>query len=308
MDEKDSALVVAVRELTAEFRRARRWRLLMGLAPLLLLVLIFFVVSSDESSIVSPGEAHTAMINISGVIGPEFPANSDDVTKGLRAAFEEPQVKGVVLRLNSPGGSPVQAHRIYTEINHLREAHPDKPVYAVAEDMCASAAYYIAMAAQEVHVDKSSLVGSIGVIATSFGLVDLIESWGIERRVAKSGEFKDMLDPFQPQDPAHRRHLQEMIDTLHQRFVAIVQESRGERLDETADPLYDGRIWTGTRAHQLGLVDGFASAGELAREQIGAERVVDYTYQPDLLEQFGDRVGSQITQWLQMRLRMPELY
>ena len=307
-DGKDIALVAAVRELTAEFRRVRRWRLLRVMLLAGIVLAAVFSVNWGESSSMLDGEEHTAMVDIFGVISQEYAANSDYITKGLRAAFEESQAKGVVLRINSPGGSPVQAHRIYEEIHRLRLAHPDKPVYAVAEDMCVSAAYYVAMAAQEVHVDESSLVGSIGVIASSFGLVELIDRWGIERRVTKSGEYKDVLDPFQPQDIEHKVYLKQIIDTLHQRFVSIVQESRGEHLNTTSDPLYDGRIWTGKRALQLGLVDGFASVDQLAREQIGAELVVNYSYEPGFLEQFSEEMGAQITQWLETRLRMPQLY
>jgi len=305
MSDKDTALVTAVRELVVEFRRARRWRLLIGLGPVLILLLILLVVSSDRTGMVSPSGEHTALVDISGIIVPDALANADHITRGLRAAFEEDQVKGVLLRINSPGGSPVQAHRVHTEISRLRNAHPNKPVYAVVEDICASGAYYIAVAAEEIHADESSLVGSIGVIVSGFGMVDLIDEWGIERRVTKSGKYKDMLDPFKPETSEEKAYIQDLVDRIHQRFVLVVQDSRGERLKEEQSSLYDGRIWTGEQAHELGLLDGFASADQIAREKIGAEQIVNYTYEPDFLEEFGSRVGSRMMQWLETQLHMP---
>ena len=304
MDEKDSALVVAVKELAAEQRRARRWRTAFGVLPLLVLVLILAATLGNQTDLPG-GDAHTARIDIFGPILVQAPASAEFVNPALRSAFEDEQAKGVVLRINSPGGSPVQAARIHEEILRLRAEHPDKPVYAVAEDLCASAAYYIATAADEIYVNDSSLVGSIGVIAGGFGLVDLIKEWGIERRLFTGGKHKAMLDPFLPVDPEAEEHLQHMIDELHQRFIDVVRKSRGARLVGTEEKMFDGRIWTGLQARGLGLVDGYSDVASVARDLIGAEDVVDYTYEPNLAERLADRVGARVSETLESWLRLP---
>ena len=307
MDEKESALVVAVRELTAETRRARRWRMAFAGLPLLILLLLLFAVFGDQSGL-SRQDPHTARIDVFGLIVPQAPASAEFVNRSLRAAFEEEQAKGIILRINSPGGSPVQADRINAEIKRLQAEYPDKPVYAVAEDLCASAAYYIAVAADEIYVNGSSLVGSIGVIASGFGMVDLIREWGIERRVTASGRHKAMLDPFQPLDPEAKAHLQEMINEIHQQFVGVVKASRGDRLVAADEKVFDGRIWTGDQAQKMGLVDGFSGVDQVARDLIGAEDVVDYTYEPDLVERLADRVGTRLGQIAESWLRTPALF
>ena len=307
MDEKESALVVAVRELTAETRRARRWRMAFAGLPLLILLLLLFAVFGGPSGLPRQ-DPHTARIDVFGLIVPQAPASAEFVNRSLRAAFEEEQAKGIILRINSPGGSPVQADRINAEIKRLRAEYPDKPVYAVAEDLCASAAYYIAVAADEIYVNGSSLVGSIGVIASGFGMVELIQKWGIERRVTTSGRHKAMLDPFQPLDPEAKAHLQEMINEIHQQFVGVVKESRGDRLVAADEKVFDGRIWTGDQARKMGLVDGFSGVDQVARDLIGAEDVVDYTYEPDLVERLADRVGTRLGQMAESWLRTPALF
>ena len=307
MDEKESALVVAVRELTAETRRARRWRMAFAGLPLLILLLLLFAVFGDQSGLPRQ-DPHTARIDVFGLIVPQAPASAEFVNRSLRAAFEEEQAKGIILRINSPGGSPVQADRINAEIKRLRAEYPDKPVYAVAEDLCASAAYYIAVAADEIYVNGSSLVGSIGVIASGFGMVELIQKWGVERRVTTSGRHKAMLDPFQPLDPEAKAHLQEMINEIHQQFVGVVKESRGDRLVAADEKVFDGRIWTGGQARKMGLVDGFSGVDQVARDLIGAENVVDYTYKPDLVERLADRVGTRLGQIAESWLRTPALF
>ena len=304
MDEKESALVVAVRELTAETRRARRWRAAFAVVPFLVLLLVLLAVIGGESTLPTQ-DSHTARIDVFGPIVPQAPASAEFVNQSLRAAFEEEQAKGVILRINSPGGSPVQADRINAEIQRLKAEYPDKKVYAVVEDLCASAAYYIAVAADEIHVNDSSLVGSIGVIAAGFGLVELIQEWGIERRVTASGRHKAMLDPFLPQDPEAEAHLQELVDTVHQQFETVVKQARGERLAATDEELFDGRIWTGEQAHRMGLVDGFSDVAQVAREQVGAEEVVNYTYEPEFLERVADRVGTRLGQVAESWLRTP---
>ncbi len=307
-DEKGAALTAAVRELTAEFRRSRRWRMAFGFVPVLLLLLAVLVVVGQESSVRGLQSEHTAQVDVFGLIVPMEAGSSEFVIPALREAFEAELAKAVVLRINSPGGSPVQADRIYTEIQRLREEHPDKPMYAVVEDLCASAAYYIAAAADEIYVNHSSLVGSIGVISSSFGMVDLIEELGIERRITKSARHKAMLDPFLPQDPEAEQHLQTLVDEIHQRFVDVVVESRGGRLEGDGSDVFDGRIWTGAGALELGLVDGIADVGQVARDMAGAEDVVDYTYEPDFWERMSDRIGSRLARTAEAWLRSPVLY
>ena len=304
MDDRDSALVVAVRELTAETRRARRWRALFTALPILILLLFALAVVGGESSLPSPDE-HTARIDVFGPIMSQAPASAEFVNQSLRAAFEEDRAKGVVLRINSPGGSPVQADRISEEIRRLKLEYPDKRLYAVVEDLCASAAYYIAVEADEIYVNGASLVGSIGVIAAGFGFTELIKEWGIERRVTASGRHKAMLDPFLPQDPEAEAHLQGLVDEIHQQFRDAVKVARGERLAASDEELFDGRIWTGEQARRMGLVDGLSDVAQVAREMVGAEEVVDYTYQPDLLDQVADRVGSRLGQMAESWLRSP---
>lgn len=307
-DEKDAALTAAVRELTAEFRRSRRWRTALGFLPLLLVLLVALAVLGRQAPVQGFHGAHTAQVDVFGLIVPMEASSSEFVIPALRDAFEAELAKAVVLRINSPGGSPVQADRIHAEIRRLRDAHPDKPVYAVVEDLCASAAYYIAAAADEIYVNRTSLVGSIGVISSSFGMVDLIEELGIERRITKSGRHKAMLDPFLPQDPEAERHLQALVDEIHRRFVAVVVESRGDRLDTEGPDVFDGRIWTGAGALELGLVDGIADVAQVAREMAGAEDVVDYTYEPDFWERMSDRIGTRLGRMAEGWLRSPTLY
>ena len=303
MDEKDSALTVAVRELTDELRRRRRWRLLLsalGAALLLLVLLVQFGVGRVDA--VGP---HVARVDIYGMILPEAPANADWVGEALREAFEAPQARAVLLHLDSPGGSPVQAQRVHAEIARLRAAHPDKPVYAVAGDLCTSAAYYIAMAADEIYASESSIVGSIGVLAGGFGFVEALRKLGIERRLTTGGERKAMLDPFLPEDPADRAHLQQLVDELHGQFVAAVKRARGARLTAPDAEVFDGRFWSGRQARTLGLVDGFDDVRGVARDRIGIEKIVNYTYEEELVERLADRIGARLGLWLEGALRAP---
>ena len=303
MDEKDSALTVAVRELTGELRRRRRWRLLLpalGATLLLLILLVQFGVGRVDA--VGP---HVAQVDIYGMILPEAPANADWVGEALREAFEAPQARAVLLHLDSPGGSPVQAQRVHAEIARLRVAHPDKPVYAVAGDLCTSAAYYIAMAADEIYASESSIVGSIGVLAGGFGFVEALRKLGIERRLTTGGERKAMLDPFLPEDPADRAHLQQLVDELHGQFVAAVKRARGARLTAPDAEVFDGRFWSGRQARTLGLVDGFDDVRGVARDRIGVEKIVNYTYEEELVERLADRIGARLGLWLEGALRAP---
>ncbi|HVL56264.1 MAG TPA: S49 family peptidase, partial [Burkholderiaceae bacterium] len=234
---------------------------------------------------------HTAMIEITGTIesGGEFTAEL--INGALRAAFSDPGTAGVVLRINSPGGSPVQAGIVHDEIRRLRTQHPQVPLYAVVEEMCASGAYYIAAAADRIYVDKASIVGSIGVMINGFGLVGTMDKVGVERRLLTAGENKGFLDPFSPLSPEHVAHAQKMLDELHQQFIEVVRRGRGPQLKETPE-MFTGLFWTGGRSIELGLADEFGTVRSVAREVIKADDVVDFTRRRGLLERLSRGVGA----------------
>ncbi|NKN32076.1 S49 family peptidase [Marichromatium bheemlicum] len=281
-----------------ERRRSRRWGLVLKL--LILAYLVGLVVAAsvrDWDRRMAVTEPHAALIDIDGVIAADTEASADRVVRALRKAFDNDQVEGVILRINSPGGSPVQAGYINDEIGRLkveyREAHDgdDLPVYAVAADLCASGGYYVAVGADAIYADKASLVGSIGVRIGSFGLDRLLADLGIERRLLTAGANKGILDPFSPLPESQRVFIQGVLDTLHQQFIEVVKTGRGDRL-QGGDELFSGLFWSGEQALELGLIDGLASAGTVAREQLGTEAVVDYTQKRDLLDSFAERLGG----------------
>jgi protease-4 len=240
----------------------------------------------------SPGK-HTALVELRGVIAADSKASADNVTSGLQAAFKDGNTQGVILRINSPGGSPVQAGYINDEIRRLRAKYPNTPLYVVVQDLCASGGYYVAVAADRIYVDKASLVGSIGVIIGSFGFVDAMNKLGIERRAYTSGENKDFLDPFQPENPAHREHALKMLNEIHQQFIKVVRQGRGTRLKETPET-FSGLIWTGEKSVELGLTDGLGGLEYVAREVIKAEKVVDYSPKENVFEQLSERLGARV--------------
>jgi protease-4 len=213
------------------------------------------------------------------------------VIKGLNRAFKDSNTAGVVLRINSPGGSPVQAGYVNDEIRRLRAQHPDIPVYAVVQDLCASGGYYVAVAAEKIYVDKASLVGSIGVIMGGFGFVGAIDKLGIERRAYAAGENKDFLDPFVPENPQQRAHVQKMLGEIHEQFIKVVRDGRGKRLKETPE-IFSGLIWTGEKSIELGLADALGSAEYVAREVIKAEKIVDYTVEENYFDRLSKRLGT----------------
>jgi protease-4 len=279
-----------------EQRRARQWG---ALFKLLWFILAFTIVAgwlgwigrSDKEAGMASGGRHTAVVELEGVIAPEGKASAENVIRGLDRAFKDPNTKGVVLQINSPGGSPVQAGYIYDEIRRLRAKHPSIPLYAVVEDLCASGGYYVAAAADRIYVDKASLVGSIGVIISSFGFTGAMEKLGIERRAYTAGENKDFLDPFAPENPEQRAHAQKMLEEIHQQFIKAVREGRGKRLKETPD-MFSGLVWTGERSVELGLADGLGNTAYVAREVIKAEKRVDYTPEQTVLEALSKRFGT----------------
>lgn len=276
-----------------EQRKARRWGIFFKFLTFAYLTLLLVLWMPDELGIESvkvPGD-HTALIEVKGVIAEGTEASADMVITGLRKAFEDKNTKGVILRINSPGGSPVQSGYINDEIKRLREKHEDIPLYAVITDMCASGGYYIAAAADKIYVDKASIVGSIGVLMNSFGFVEAMEKLGVERRLITAGEHKGIMDPFSEVKDEELAHMQTMLDKIHQQFIDVVKEGRGDRLKDN-EKIFTGLFWTGEESIELGLADGIGSSSYVARELIGAEDLVDFTSEEDLLERFAKRFGA----------------
>ncbi|MFC0665366.1 S49 family peptidase [Azotobacter chroococcum] len=285
-----------------ERRRARRWGIffkLLGFTYLLVLLAMFSPALSLKEA-ARTGD-HTALVEVRGMIADDESASADNIVGSLRAAFKDKHTKGVVLRINSPGGSPVQSGYIYDEIRRLRAAHPDTRLYAVITDLGASGAYYIASAADAIYADKASLVGSIGVTAASFGFVEAMGRLGVERRVYTAGEHKAFLDPFQPQKEGEVRFWREVLEVTHRQFIDSVKQGRGERLRDKDHPeLFSGLVWSGEQALQLGLVDALGSASHVAREVVGAENLVDFTVRETPFDRFAKKLGSGVAERLGM--------
>ena len=278
-------------EALKEQRRARRWGIFFKLL-LFAYVTVAVLLAIDWKS--PPGGKdgrHTALVELNGIISPGSDSSSEKVITALNAAFKDKGTQGVVLRINSPGGSPVQSQSIYDEMRRLRQKYPTIPLFAVVEDMCASGGYYVAVGADRIFVSKSSIVGSIGVRLDSFGVTGLMEKIGVERRLLTSGENKAMLDPFLPEDEKQKEHMRTLIAEVHQQFIGAVREGRGKRLKENPD-LFTGLIWTGTKSIELGLTDAIGSLDFVAREIIKAEDVVDFTQKDNIAEKFARRFGA----------------
>ena len=274
-----------------EQRRARRWGIFFKLLTFVYIafILALFVDWPEGADVAGAGN-HTAMVEVNGLIAPGGDASAEKINAALQAAFKDKRTKGVVLQANSPGGSPVQAQNIYAEIRRLRKKHPDIPVYAVVEDVCASGCYYVAAGADRIYVARSSIVGSIGVLMNGFGFTGLMEKLGIERRLITAGENKAMLDPFSPMEEKDVRHIKQLMSEVHEQFVSVVREGRGERLKETPD-MFSGLIWTGEKSVELGLADGFGSLESVARDIVKAEAIVNYTPKESLLERAAKGLG-----------------
>ena len=286
-----------------ERRAARRWRMLRSLLWMVLVGGLIWVMlwGNQWPGGASVSGPHTAMVSIRGEIADRGEASAELILPAMRSALEDPGSKALVLLINSPGGSPVQAGLIHDEIRRLRALH-DKPVYAVVEESCASAAYYIAAGADRIYVDKASLVGSIGVLINGFGFTGTLDKLGVERRLLTAGENKGFLDPFSPQSDAQRAHAQRMLDQIHQQFIGVVRQGRGERLKETPE-MFSGLFWTGEQAVQLGLADGLGSLDMVAREVVKAEKLVDYTNKENIAERFAKRLGASVGQGAMAALR-----
>ncbi|WP_312934025.1 S49 family peptidase [Pseudomonas sp.] len=286
-----------------EQRRARRWGIFFKLLTFTYLfgLLLLFTPILDMDKSAARSSNHTALVELRGVIADQESASADNLVKGLREAFKDPNTKAVVLRINSPGGSPVQSGYVYDEIRRLRAEYPAIKLYAVIADLGASGAYYIASAADEIYADKASLVGSIGVTAAGYGFVGTMEKLGVERRLYTAGEHKTFLDPFSPQKPEETAFWQGVLNTTHQQFIAMVKQGRGDRLKDKEHPeLFSGLVWTGEQAKALGLVDGLGSAGYVAREVVGEKELVDFTVQDSPFDRFSKRLGASMAERLAM--------
>lgn len=276
-----------------EQRRTRRWSIFFKslLFLYLFIILLMYLPENIEESI---SGRHTALVDLQGVIADDAEASADNIIGGLRAAFKDKNTAGVILRINSPGGSPVQSGYINDEIKRLRANHPKIPLYAVVTDMCASGGYYVAVAADKIYADKASLIGSIGVLMDGFGFVGTLDKLGVERRLITAGEHKGFLDPFSPTDPVAVQHMQNLLTVVHQQFIDTVKKGRGTRLKESPE-LFSGLVWTGEQGIKLGLIDALGSSGYVAREVIGAPNVVDYTPRENYLDRLTGRFGVTLT-------------
>jgi protease-4 len=273
-----------------EQRRSRHWSILFKTLGFLYLFILLFLAAGWFGSEGVSIKAHTALVDLQGVIAADQ-ASADSVIGSLQGAFEDKKTRGVVLRINSPGGSPVQAGQIYDEIKRLRAKYPKIPLYAVVDDICASGGYYVAAGADKIFVDKASIVGSIGVLMDGFGFTQTMEKLGVERRLLTAGENKGFLDPFSPVDPKQQAFARQLLEEIHGQFIGVVREGRGKRLKEVPE-MFSGLVWSGEKSIQLGLADGFGSVESVARDVIKAEDIVDYTRQESLADRLAERLGA----------------
>ena len=279
-------------ELLRDRRSERRWRVFFRLAWLGLVIAVAWAIFAQRGHVSAPSSPHTALIEVRGEIAADSEASAELLVSSLKTAFEDPGAQAVVLRINSPGGSPVQAGIVNDEIKRLKALHKKK-VYAVVEEMCASGAYYIAVAADEIYVDKASHVGSIGVLMYGFGFTGAMEKLGVERRLLTAGENKGMLDPYSPQNEKQKAFAQAMIDQIHRQFITVVKEGRGARLKETPET-FSGLFWNGEDAVRQGLADKFGNLDYVAREVVKAEEIIDYTPRDNVAERLAKRFGAAV--------------
>ena len=288
----EATLEQVARALLDDRRSERRWRVFFRLAWMGIVLALIWALFVARNHVAAPSGPHTALVEVRGEIASESEANAEDIVAALKSAFEETSAQAVVLRINSPGGSPVQAGIINDEIRRLKSLHKKK-VYAVVEEVCASGAYYIAVAADEIYVDKASIVGSIGVLMDGFGFTGTMEKLGVERRLLTAGSNKAMLDPFSPQDPKHTAYAKAMIDQIHQQFIKVVKDGRGARLKETPET-FSGLFWNGEEALRQGLADKIGNLDYVAREVVKAEEIVDYTPRENVAERLAKRFGASV--------------
>src|SRR5687768_3553358 len=273
-----------------EQRRARLWGIFFKLLTFAYITLFLIMAVEWKGRDVS-GKKFTAMVEVSGLIAPGSDASAEKIVAALQAAFKDKNTQGVVVRINSPGGSPVQAQTIYDEMKRLRKKYPEIPLYAVVEDVCASGGYFVAVGADRIFVGRASIVGSIGVLMNGFGFTGLMDKLGIERRLITAGDNKGMLDPFSPLDEKDAAHVKTLMGDIHQQFIGVVREGRGQRLKESPE-IFSGLIWTGQRSVDLGLADGFGSLEYVAREVVKAEEIRDFTISEGVAEKLARRFGA----------------
>ncbi len=286
-----------------ESRKARRWGIFFKIFIAVYLILVLLIMQSGSWGDKTLASRYTALVELDGEISAESNANANNIVKGLRDAFEDKAAVGVILHANSPGGSPVQSAYIYDEILRLREKYPDKQLYAVIGDVCASGCYYAVAAADKIYASPASIVGSIGVLMDGFGFVDSMKKLGIERRLLTAGDNKGILDPFSPLDSKSRRHAQKMLDEIHVQFIDAVKQGRGAALKPNKE-IFSGLFWSGAKAKELGLVDEYGSAGSVARDVIGAEEIVDYTVRENLFHRLAERFGMAMGRSVASELRL----
>ncbi len=285
-----------------EQRTKRRWSVFFKLATLAYLIaVLILVVDWGGSEKLVDGSKHTALINVRGAIEASGETSAGKINDALQSAFEDKRTAGVIMRINSPGGSPVQAGIVYDEILRLRKKHPEIPLYVVVEDLCASGGYYIAAAADKIFVDKASIVGSIGVLMDGFGFTGTMEKLGVERRLLTAGSNKGFLDPFSPQDEKQKEYAKVLLAEIHQQFIDVVRKGRGDRLKETPE-MFSGLMWTGSQSIGMGLTDGFGTVDSVARDLIKADTILDYSVKENIAERFAKRLGAEIGQALSFRM------
>ena len=277
-----------------EQRRARLWGIFFKLLTFAYITFVLLLaVDWKGRAELAGGKKHTAMVELSGLIAPGSDASAEKIIAALQAAFKDRSTQGVIIRINSPGGSPVQSQTIYDEMRRLRKKYPEIPLYAVVEDICASGGYFVAAGADRIYVSKSSVVGSIGVLMNGFGFNGLMEKLGVDRRLITAGENKGMLDPFSPVNDKDVEHARLLIKDIHQQFIGVVREGRGKRLKETPD-MFSGLIWTGQMSIELGLADGLGSLESVARDVVKAEDIVDYSQKENIAEKLVRRFGASV--------------
>jgi len=279
----------------AEQRNRRRWGIFFKALGFIYLTVVLVLAVDWGGERLGDGNRHTALIDLSGVINAKGNGSAEHVTAALQSAFEDKGTVGVILRINSPGGSPVQAGIINDEMRRLRAKYPAIPLYVVVEDVCASGGYYVAAAADKIYVDKASVVGSIGVLMDGFGFTGAMEKLGVERRLLTAGQNKGFLDPFSPMNPQQKAYAQDMLEEVHRQFIDVVRQGRGKRLKETPD-MFSGLMWTGAKSIELGLADGYGTVDSVARDVIKAEDIRDYTVKENFAERISKQIGAQIAE------------
>ncbi len=281
--------LAAVKEQT----KARRWNVFFKSLFFVYLFVLFgiSIYPKIKNNFGSDGGHHTAVINVTGVIAEDKDANAIDIIKNLREAVKDNQTKGIILHSNSPGGSPVQSNYVYEEIRNIKKEHPNLPIYAVVSDICASGCYYIASASDKIFVNPSSLIGSIGVIMEGFGFVDIMQKVGVERRLITAGTHKAMLDPFSPPKNDETIFVQDLLNQVHQQFITAVKTGRGDRLKETPD-MFSGLVWSGEASVKLGVADAYGNDDYVAKNIIGAEKLVNYKQETSLLDKMAGKLGA----------------